>query len=305
MTQEKEMSRVVRAISLDKRYRGEPFPAIPAEALSIGTFVTGQHVDPENEDTFDGLSVEEMTKKEKITPKARKDKYSYIIDPSDHILLAHGRRFNLTMKKNKQPLNPKDYWEYQFFMLVLTYAGDALVAKNKKSYVPSKNFFYIEDKEAEAVQYISEEEVYIKAINYVMGDVASQNYFELALLLNYKVPGFHIDPAVLSANQLKEALYAICKKDPLEVLKCNPDENPEVKKESFFLKLVKFDIIAHKLGEGFFDNDKFLGRNLNDMLDMADKKDNVGLVDKWGRLLMSKQEGYEVPYKLIEEPKDD
>ena len=240
--------RLVKVISLDKRYRKVPYPAVAPYDESTGSYYTGQEIIPGEEGSI-GLSYEQMIGKKDLLKK-QSDKYGFIIVPillkKDNSVeqkihsLMHNRTFNLTLNASGNPVSPKDYWEFNFFTKLKTSYDDMLIAPSKKEYIKGKNYFYVEDKEAEAVDSIATEEAYYNAMSFVKKNESDEKHYELALLLNYRVPNFNINPNTLTMNQLRGSIYEACRKYPDKVLECNPEQNPNIKKEAFFLKLAKY-----------------------------------------------------------------
>ena len=89
--QKKLDGKIVRFIAIDRKYMTTLYPAIAPESKRMGTFATGQHVDPEIESTLDNLTKEEMTGKTKLSAQ-RKNKWPYIIDPAITVHIEHMKR---------------------------------------------------------------------------------------------------------------------------------------------------------------------------------------------------------------------
>jgi len=280
--------KIVHVISLDPRYRAFPFGAMATESGSLGTFLTGQHVDPLDDDTLDGLTVDEMRGDKEITPLKRARKFHPILNPDVVLQLVHGRRFNLTIKEGV-PVNQKDYWEYKFFSNCVTYGGDALIAPSKAKYVPGGNYFYVEDKEAEAIEEIAKTDVFVDAMIFIKTQVAISQFEDIALLLNHRIDNFNIDVSVLTPNQVQQALYTAAKNHPKDIISCDPELNPKIKKELFILKLQQHGIISYEEGVGFSDGNMFIGETLSHcVVNLA--KDSFALhIDKWGSKLNEKE----------------
>lgn len=293
------IDRMVQVLSLDKRYRMEPYPVMAPFSQSLGIYLTGQHRIPSNEEYSDGLTLDEMTGKTEIKPLARRNKFEYVINPFDVHPILHGRRFNLSIE-NGVIVNQKDWWEFKFFTeFAKTYNDSFVVATSKNNYINGRNYFYVNDKEAVAIEMIKEVDNYAEALFFIR-EKAIEDYRSVALLLNYYIEGYNIDPDRLSSNQLRHALYEACKSNPEKVIRCDNKVNPNVNKELFFLNLASYGIIQYDPSKGFYSQEvPLIGGNLTECMIFANKEDNQTLIAKWGALLREKQKTVKSPYELV------
>jgi len=268
---------IVRLISLDPRYRVSPYPAIAEENSRLDTYLTGQHVDPDDESTVGGLTKEEMLGDEKLTV-AKRNRFPFVVNPKTRVPLTHSMRFDLSKDDSGEYIKPKDKAIYDFVKL------QRFVAYSKEEYVKSKHYFYLEDKEQEASARVTKRDKRFKAEKLVRENTASGRLIDVATMLSYNLNNFNIDTDYLSKTQVEDALYDACEKYPENVINCYSKDAEE---DMFIIKLAKHKIIS-KTDDGFYDGSKFIGMTLGEVKSFTSDKENESYVSKWGKLLENK-----------------
>lgn len=276
--------RIVRLISVDKRYNQRVYPSIPIKDESSNTFLTGQHVDPRDPKTKDNITFAEMTHQVPISP-GKMAKFPYVIFPevkefNDLVKtitfpLKHGDVFNLTTDSTGKFLNPKDKAMYDYCKFQYP-----VVAMSKKDVRIGETMFYMQDLAAEAEVRVQKEDLIFEAQSKVRGSNLDK-YRELALLLNYNLKNFNINVSVLTETQVKDKLIQACKDHPQQVLNCF---SAGIEQDLFILKLTDKKIITKKNGS-FYDGNLFLGQTVEEVKAFMGKDENEPSVTKWGRLI--------------------
>lgn len=261
---------IVRIVSIDKRYRKESYPFVPIYNHSIGTYITGQHVDPNLPETKGRLTTEEMEHPERMTAE-RKKMYPYIIQPEVRVPLTHLRSFNIATDEVGHPVNPKDHAEYIFFSL-----QTEQVAKSKSAVVAGQHYFYIENLESEATERLEKGKMRFEAEKLVREKGTLQRFKDIALLLNYKIKDFRINVNV-SETILQDKIIEACNSNPADVLRCF---SPESEKDLFILRAESLGLITRR-GDSFFDGAQYLGDNLEDIKKFLKTEDGGRYERRW------------------------
>ena len=269
----------VRIVSTDPRYRKEPYPAIPVYNERIGTYLTGQHIDPTNPDTFKNLTLKEMLGEEKLSDEKR-EKFPHVIIPEHRIPISHLRWFDISVDSKGNPINPKDVAELNFFKL------QDFVADSKGAVKKGYHYFYIEDLIQEAVQRISKRDARYQAEKKIREEVNIKKYKEIGLLLNYVEEGFNINVNGMSEVLLQDRLLEACEEFPHSVLKCFDRESEE---NIFVLKVHHYGIIQKK-GKSFVDGQQYLGETIDDVKKFMRSSDGQVYKRRWVNLV-AKREG--------------
>ena len=242
----------VRIVSIDARYRKEAYPFIPIYSNAIGTYITGQHIDPNKPETKGNLTKAEMENPQTLTAE-KKAKFPYLILPEVRVPLTHLRSFNLSVDETGAYINPKDAAEYDFYMLQTD-----KVAKNKDSVLEGTHYFYVENLEAEAEVRIGSRKLRFEAETLVRSKGSLAKYKEIALLLNYKLADFRVN-INSSERILEDKILDACEKYPSDVVRCFSEE---AERDLFILRAEHVGIITRK-GESFFDGSQYLGDSLD------------------------------------------
>lgn len=254
------------------RYQRMPYQSFPVYDNNIGTYLTGQHIDPYKPETKGGLTRTQIEGRDSLTTEQWK-RFPYPILANTPQILYHGQEVDLSQKDDGSYVNPKDKALYEYWLHLPE------VAKTKEDYNVDRHIFYIEDKEAEAVASISKRELIYKAMDLMHKNASFQRLTEVALLLNYYVPQVNI-PTQLSKNQLENRIYDVIDSHPEKVIQCFSENAAE---DLFILKLVNYGIITRKEND-FYDGETFLGNNVNAVKMFG--KENQALYNKWGKLLL-------------------
>lgn len=273
------MKRKVKLIAVDNRYKDTPYPFLCVEDESIGTYLTGQHIDPNDPDTYDNLTVEEMTGKQMLSPEKKK-RFPFVINPLNRINFMNLQTFDLTKDKKGEFVNPKDA---ALVNLLKNYTW--FVAPEKDKAKPKKHFFYIHDEIEEAQSRVSKADKVYQATRFIREELAPEGLFDTALVLNYKVKSFKFDPNNYSDVVLKDRVLSLCETNPEAVLECKSSAHID---EVFILKLVLHNFIKLR-GTDFYDGSKFIGKDLNDLKRFIKQEENTMTVSKWNRLLAQKE----------------
>lgn len=266
--------RIIKVMSLDKRYIRSHYKMIAPKRDDINTFLTGQHIDPYDPETSNNLSFEQMIGKEKLTEEQQKKFGKYIINPNDFIPIRSGMALNITVKEDGTPLNARDYFIWKFLQY------QVIVAKDKESYNKVHHRFYFEDKEHEASVRINKRDQMYKAIEKVRSNLSLEKLTNLAIMFNYYIKEFNVNPTKVSKVQLEDMVYEQCEKSPELVLKCFEvgwEEN------LYILKLSNDGVIQRK-GDDFFDGATYLGKGLEGVKIYMGKADNRPTINKWASL---------------------
>ena len=273
--------KIVRVISVDKRYVKQPYPAIAIWDNSKHCYLTGQHIDPSIPKTRNNLTVDEMTGK-KMPSEEKLARFPYIINPENNIPIIHMRKLNISVDEKGNAVNPVDM---ALFIFIKHYCS--FVANSKKSVRPGTDFFYIEDLETEAEEQIKASDLRYEAEKCIRENASIQKLKDIALMLNYKIKNFSIPVDQMSETRIKGELLKVCEKNPSEVISCF---GKDVNEELYIYKLVKYGILENK-GGAFFDGSQIIGTNVDNVkiYMKSGNSENQRYVSKWGKLLLEKE----------------
>lgn len=269
-----EIKRVVRIVAQDKRYTKSHYRSVPIWKENWNTYLTGQHIDPDDESTSDNLTLDQMTGKQPLTAEQKK-KFGYVINPDNGLLIKHNYRLDLSVDTSGNANNQKDYWEYEYLK------QQPAVAPSKEEYNTDAHRFYIEDKVTDARKSISKREKVYSAVEKFRANLTMEKMHDIALSLNYYVPKFRVNPKKVSKIVLEEMIYEQCEQNPEFVLKCF-GENAAM--ETYILKLCDRGILK-RMGNDFSYGDTFVGQGLEKVQVFMSKEDNRATVNKWASLM--------------------
>ncbi len=273
------MKRVVKLIAVDNRYKGSTYPFIPVYDIGLGTYRTGQHIDPKDPDTLGNLTLEEMTGKKELSPEKRK-KFPYVIDPKATYNLHNGMEWDLTVDEDGRSLNAKDVAIEHFVR-----AEGWMVAPQRSKVIPRKHYFYIKDEIFEAKERVSNSEISYNAEKFVREGLTPEGLRDVGLVLNYKVKEFIYEPNTTTELMLKDKVLELCKTKPQKVLEC---KEPGTEDDIYILKLVLHGLITQR-GTDFYDGSRFIGKDLDDVKKEIKLEENRAKVSKWNRILSEKE----------------
>lgn len=244
---------VVRIVSVDKRYMKEPYPYVPIFNERIGTYVTGQHIDPRDQRTSGNLTRLEIEDPSKI-PAEKMKKFPHVIQAEIRLPLTHLRSFDISVDETGEYINKKDAAEFNFYKI------QDNIASSKSKIVPGEHLFYIEDLEDEARVRVSNRKLRYEAENLVREKGGFAKYKDIALILNYKIKDFRVN---INASEaiLEDKILEACETHPQEVVRCFDADADE---DLFILKAEAQGLIA-RVGNSFFDGSQFLGDNLDEI----------------------------------------
>lgn len=273
------MKRIVKLIAEDKRYKDTPYPYRCIFDDNINTYLTGQHIDPRDPDTFDNLTVDEMTGKEKLSAE-KKMKFPFIINPLIKLNLVNGQRYDLSKDERGNDINPKDVAHIN---LLRKYAW--FIASSYEKFRPNSDYFYIHDEVFEAQERTQKADQVYEAQKFIREDLKGDGLFDIALVLSYKINDFRFDPDNYDKILLKDKILGVCEKNPAKILECKKES---FKDDIYVLKLAYHDIIKRR-GTDFYDESKFIGGDLLDVQKFIKLEENTLTVSKWNRLLAQKE----------------
>jgi hypothetical protein len=281
MEQEKNKREVVNErevviMAIKEKYRKTPFTSPSVWDENIHAFLTGQHIVPGDPSTDNNLTVDEMTGKKALTNEKAK-KFPFVINPETAYAIIHGRRLNLNTKEDGTPVFYPDWAFYNW----LKYIPE--VAQSEKDIIPTKHILYLLDKEQEAKVKIDKRKQFFKAMK-LIDSLSFAELADVALLLNYYVPGFNVNVQTLSKTMLEEKIGEACELHSEHIMKYSEDG---AKEDLFYLRLYSTGIIS-KRENAFYDGSQYLGNTLSDLKMFINKKENDSYKSKWTRLLRDK-----------------
>jgi hypothetical protein len=264
--------RIIRIVSDRPKYRRYTFPVIAKWDENSANYITGQHKSDENPQ---GLTKEEMQMAPEALPKAKRDKYEYIVRPDTAYHIKHMRAFNVSVDDSGKPVNPVDYWQLELFKL------QEFVAPAKGKVNKDKHIYYLEDKLAEDTTEINKRKQTWKATSKVMENASVESYADIATLLTYLIPNFSINVNASTSVTIEKAILAACETHPDQVMKCFEKPSQDI---LFVLKLQRYAIITRR-ESSYFDGNTFLGDSPQDVLRFAKTKEGATYYAKWTRHL--------------------
>lgn len=258
----------VRLIAVSKA--GKKAPLILLAPEWNNTFVTGQHIDSNDPTTADNLTPDQMFGKVPLRADQR-EKFPFVINPENPMQFYNGQSFNSD--------DPKDRCILDF----IKYAGKHTVAHSKAEFNRQRHSHYLSDQEMDANTEVKKFSLTMRAANMV--DNSSQERLnEVALYLNYAIPGLGVDIRTYSLNRIKAELFKLCQEQPGKVLDAYSDEK---KKDVFILNLSHQGIIQRR-ENGFYDGTRYIGNTIEAVRDFMKSKDNVHVVERWEREFLVK-----------------
>lgn len=273
-----KVEKYVRIFAMDALYRRQPYQFTVIKDRN-GKFLTGQQ---------DVLTEKQMLGQDPITAKNKEllqmGNEPYIINPETTYALVNGRRFDLSYTEDKGGrtyVNPKDYAEYNFFIL------QPEVVFNRKEFKKHSTFFYVEDQEKEAEIELTKLDIEFEAMQFVKSNTSIRRLKDIALLLNHLVRGVNINPDVLSITRLQSLIYQQCKENPEQVLLCRGAEGDLHAEKLFALKAMQIGEIAFVSGSYFYgkNREKFIGDSFESVLSWLKNKENSTMVQRLGSLV--------------------
>lgn len=270
--------REIRFVAIDKRYMRGPYPAIAPISASMGTYLTGQHINPEDEITFGNLTDSEMLGEVEIKPSVRRAKFPYVINPDNPVYITNLKKYNCKIANGK-PAHPKDYAEAHFILL------QDVVAENKREVKPGKHYFFLEDKEVDAKFNVAVHDSRYEAEKYIREALSISDHIDFIELLNLKYPYFQENTSGMSPVRLFEVLLKHAHEKPEDIIHMSTEE---AKEELFISKLVSNNILKKRV-DGFYDGHTFVARTLEEAVLLLHTSEGEALVDKWGTMLAKKE----------------
>jgi hypothetical protein len=279
-----KVTQKVRILTDHVNYRKKPYMYSIPVSQGSGLPATGQeHI----------LSLDQMTRKNTIITVGQKKELQmgdnpWIINPEELYPINHSRVFDLSYTAEKDAdggdmkkvyLNPKDYAEYTCFMRGM------IISKSKKDYgdAPRGNFyFWIEDKEKEAQDVVTQLDRRYEAEKFLRDDLGSGRYKDVIRLLNFEVASYNIDPNVLSDTRIKEVVFKAVAEHPEVVLMLKSKDADQI---VFILKLMEKKVLQRKNATDFYYNDVLIGTTVNSIKEWINNSSHVQTVSKWRQML--------------------
>jgi len=251
----------VQLVSRNKVYMTSPYYVMPAP-LGDGSFETGQHQKSGN-DIF--LTKEEMLG-EKALSEEKEKAFPYVINPTDTFIYKHMEEFDL------------DSYISRAKLILLLYTG--VVALNTKEYNPSKHKFLLKSDYVEDKIIIEDADKEYEAMKLIM-DSNAEKRLEIAFLLNYYSPEFHIpNPDKLKDGSIRAALIKAVKTDPNAILMTQRGDVENRKIKYLIMKLVAKEVITRE-GMDFIFNNTVLGSSIDNVVTYAKDPRNELTLQKW------------------------
>ena len=276
----RRVERKVKFIALDRKYRTEAYPAVAPLDSKLNTYVTGQHIDYDDESTLANLTIDEITGKVPIKPDSKKKRFPHVINDVDPVLIIHNKTYDCSLGDDGKPVNPKDYAEGNFII-----NQTKLIAPSKKEARP-RHKFYMEDKEADAKVFVNKSDKVYEAEKLIREKASIEEYKDLVMMLNLSVPGFHADHKTMSDTRLKETLIKQAQEDPDSISVAFTERGKDI---LFIAKLVGYNILRYRPGKGYFDGEQFLANDLIEMISFVQDSNNGKDVVRWGVLLKKEE----------------
>ena len=265
----------VRFLAVDKKYIKVPYPCIAPMSQSLNTYITGQHIEPEDETTYDNLSIEEMTGQTDLTIKKRK-RFPHVINPDQTVNIFHGKVYDCTLKEGGTPKNPKQYAEAYFIL-----AQDWLVASDKSSARPSVHKFHLDDKDADSKKRVLLSDARFEAEKLIREKAALEDYKVIIFMLNMRLPGFYEEPDGMSESRIKDILLKQAEENPAQIKYYFSEEaQPFI----FGAKLYANGIME-KRHDGYYYNGVFLAEDGNALSKYLKDEANTKMIEKLRREL--------------------
>ena len=104
--------RIVRVVANDKRYTKSSYPSVAVYRDDWGTFITGQHIDPNDPNTNGNLTLAQMRGLDPLTDAQKKKFGGYVINPDNQLNIKHNWKLDITVEGG-YPVNAKDYWDFK------------------------------------------------------------------------------------------------------------------------------------------------------------------------------------------------
>ena len=234
------------------------------------TYRTGQEIEPNNPDTADNLTPNQMTGVEKLTAEQMK-KFPLVINPENYYFYPDGRKFDLNKKEDKIML---DFLLLSFQRIARTYATYDRVLHDG----------YIEDHEAESKSVVDKTELLYDALTLIK-QRQIEEVMEAALYTNHVYQESEIDVMKMSKNQVYSELYKIAKDNPTVILDAFSEK---AAKDIFVLKLEMHNIIKRREGS-FYEGARFLGNSVQEVSEYFQRNDKIADIERVKKILMQKE----------------
>jgi hypothetical protein len=258
------MSRIIRLLAIDEKFRKAPHYLTPAEdPKKRGAYKTGQDLNWKIE-TEDGkkkfvLATDEDEKKAK--------KLALIIDPNESYMVKDKMQFDLDA--------PGDVIFLDFLKM-----QPEIIASKKSDCIPGRQRYYLENKDDEAQEAVTKMDKEYDAVAKIKAMNLSEKKDFARVLGVGKVDG-------LSEVMIQAALFERCKNSPALVL--STMEDPNYKAKSFLRKLIERNVIRFGNGKYTYGNE-IMATNETAMLEFMRNKSNANLLSEWGRAMKLEEE---------------
>jgi len=234
------------------------------------TFRTGQEIEPNNPDTENNLTPDQMRGVAKLTAEQMK-KFPLVVNPDNYYFFPDGRKFDLNKKEDKILL---DFLLLSFSRIARTYDTFDRVLHDG----------YIEDHEAESKSVVDKTEILYDALTLIKTRQHDE-VLEAALYTNHIYQESEIDIMKMSKNQVYSELYKIAKDNPQVILDAFSEK---AAKDIFILKLEMHGIIKRRDGS-FYEGARFIGGSVQEVSEYYQRNDKVSDMERVKKILLQKE----------------
>lgn len=151
---------------------------------------------------------------------------------------------------------------------------DPFIVIGVKNVKPDETLFYIEDRESEAKEFISNADKVLKALQ-IIEAAPIDDYKDMCLMLGLPSSG--------SKTVLTHALQAKAMKEPEKIIKLKEGNYEE---KLFILKLIEKGILTKSRKDNrIYDGENLIARNLDESVLYMKQKENAAVVEIWRKNL--------------------
>jgi len=253
---------------------------VTAVKINDNNYATGQGIIPNDESTYDNLTLDEMTGKKPLTAEKAK-KFPYVIDPFEIYHFPSGFEFDLGLEEHKA-----------FVDLIKMSANRVAHSKNKIK--RGTHDFYLQNIELESKEEVDTFNKIIDAGN-IIRDLGYDDAYTLLGFVSVTTGDKDIIGKKLSRNAVMKSLADYAQKRPSIIIEAVKPENKILMKVS---KLVMEGIIKSKRGD-FYEGNTFIASDFKGLANVYRNDSELRL--RWEKKLGAIQ-NKEVSFAA--EPKD-
>lgn len=280
------MEKIIEVISEDRRYRTTMYPAVIMPDDSRNSWINGLEAGPGKEDF---LTRDEIMKVNTVKPTKRAEQFpsECIIGPDEIVGITHGQKLNITpLPKHEGSKYPGDYIHPRHFALHCFYLTLSIIAPSKATYNQTSHRFYMLDKEFEATARQKERSAKYEAYKFLNEGMSLTQMVRIANLIRLETNAYQFgDISKLSPTGVADKLHEIADKDPSFILMCDASKYPDVATKLFIVDALIAGILKRK-GVEYYDQEKYVGTSMNDIIRHLNGDDNVPV--RWKTSMQSK-----------------